>query len=128
MAEDKNRTDELVQLFAEFLASRDKSTQNPEPAPAPEDPRPDRDLTYEEVLEKAVEAAKAGDAYVVIVAKPETFNGTEIVVPYAYMHQKSDDAGLLCNTTMADLVAQAYGRLADQVVERSRRENGPSGS
>lgn len=118
---------QMADLFARWQA--DGSPQDGDHADSVEDkpdPRPDHDLTFEEVLAKATEAAGASEAFVVITAVSEQYDGVDIIVPYVYTHEKREDAALLCDATMGDLVARAHGRMASILIDQSK--SGSSGS
>lgn len=86
------------------------------------DPRPTQDPTYDEVLKAAMKDAGTGDAFIVLVARPEEFNGVNLVVPHVYMHSKLDDAAMMLEATMADYAAQSHARLVIQLVEQTKRK------
>lgn len=79
---------------------------------------------YDSVLDKAVEDARNGEAFIIIVATPEEYRGTALIAPHAYVHSKRDDAGFLVEAVMADLVAQNYSRLASDFLQVKREDGG----
>lgn len=86
------------------------------------DPRPTGPLTYKDILDKGAEAAAEGEAFVLLVATPETYQGTELVIPRVYMHSKNDASALLLDAAMADYVSQAMARL----VQKAQDDGTPS--
>lgn len=116
-----NRNNDLAAALGKFLQDW-QSGQKSEPEPK-EDNRPQDELGYDEVLELAAKDARNGEAFIVIVASPESFQGTDLVVPHIYIDSKNDDAALVLEATAADYVAQSMGRLVQELV-RSRHESG----
>lgn len=130
MAEDK-KLDDLLNGLSDLVANfRDKDSdevKSEDKAPS-RDPRPTKELSYVEILAEAMEDAEQGDAFIVLVAKPENFNGAEIVVPHVYMHSKREDAALMLDAAMADAAAQTHGRLVAKLLEAIRGKDKEDGS
>lgn len=103
----------LAELVARFQT--EKREEKVEEKPEVKDTRPTDDLTYEDILDKGYEAASEGEAFILIVASPESFQGTELVIPRIYMHSKDDASALLLDAAVADYVAQTMSRLVQKV-------------
>lgn len=80
------------------------------------------ELTFEQVLAKAMAEAKDAEAFVVITAMPEEFAGKDLLIPRVYMHSRRDDAAIMLDATMADLAAQSHARLVLSVIEQAKRD------
>lgn len=118
----------LARLVSDFQESDELDERKPEGKNEPsEDPRPDREYTYDEVLNMAMDEARDGEAFIVLVARPENFNGSEIIAPQIYMHQKSEDSAMVLEATMADVAAQTHARLAIKLINQAKAD-GSSGS
>lgn len=85
-------------------------------------PAGDAELTFEQVLAKAMAEAKDAEAFVVITAMPEEFAGKDLLIPRVYMHSRRDDAAIMLDATMADLAAQSHARLVLSVIEQAKRD------
>jgi hypothetical protein len=128
MPENDEKFDALLNGLGE-LVSQFRDTEEPQ---GDDESKPDRKMeghkmSYEEVLKRAHDDAQEGEAYIVIVARTEEFNGNEIVNPRVYMHSKREDAALLLDAAMADVVAQTYSKLALGLIAEAKR-NGSFGS
>lgn len=125
----EDRFDSLLNGLSDLLSSFREESGGDEPK---EDfnmavPKGDHDMSYNEVLDKAMEEAANAEAFIVITAMPETFAGKDLLIPHIYMHFKRDDAAMMLDATMADAAAQAHARLVLSVIERAKRD-GSSGS
>jgi hypothetical protein len=127
--EEMENSDELVKALADLVA---KFQEKEEPevkelAKDPKDPRDDRGMTYDQVLNDAMDDARDAEAFIVLVAKPESFNESEFAVPHVYVHSKRKDAALFLNAVMADVAAQTYAELVLSMIAEAKR-NGSSES
>jgi hypothetical protein len=110
------------------LADLVQNFQSDEPVEKKEErPRQDGQDSYEETLKRAVKDAEGADAFVILVARPEEFDGTEIVAPHIYVHSKRDDAAMMLDATMADAAAQRHAHLVIKLIEQAKRD-GSAGS
>ena len=128
--QDKNDNDKLNDLLA-VLSTLVKDFQVGEPSsdPSADDRDDDGDdgATFDEVLNAAIDDARDSEAFIIIVAHPEDWDGTQIVVPRTYVHSKRADAAMMLDAAMADQAAQAHARLVLRTIERTKRR-GPFGS
>jgi hypothetical protein len=69
-----------------------------------------------------VDDARDGEAFIVLVARPEEFNNTEILSPRIYMHSKREDAASCSMHAMADAVAQTYATLVMNLILEAKSE------
>lgn len=100
---------DFMDALWELMQQHRKDTGREEPKP--KDTRPTGPLSYEDILNKGYDAAEKGEAFILVVASPEVFNETEVVIPRIYLHSKNDPSALLLDAAVADYVAQAMGRL-----------------
>lgn len=120
MADDKpSFMEALTKLMQEYNQPEQKA---PEPEP---DPRPTEELTYEDVLERAVAAALKAEAFIMLVASNEEFGGKKLIIPNIWMDSRSDEGALVLDAAAADYVAQSMGRIIHEYI---RDRNGASGS
>lgn len=123
MAEEKGKPD-LAEALAKLLEQYRPVQEDSETgSPQENDPDQEDGSDYESILAKALEDAQDGEAYIVLVAYPEEYQGTPIIVPRIYTNSKRDDAALLLDATMADFVAQSYSRMVTDLIQ-ARRDNG----
>lgn len=80
-------------------------------------------MTYDQVLNRAIDDALDGEAFIVLVAKPESYDESGLIVPHIYVHSKSDDAAMFLNAVMADVAAQSYATLVFKMMEKAKRDS-----
>lgn len=82
--------------------------------------------TYDEIIDRAAEDAREGEAFIILVARPDTFNGVEMIAPRIYMDSKREDAAMMLEVAMADAVAQTYANLVQRHADL--KKDGETGS
>jgi hypothetical protein len=110
-AEDKPDFMEALAKLMEQYRSKDNVN---------EDPRPTEAMGYDELLNKASDDARDGLAFIMIVASPESYRGSEMIIPHIYTESKRLDAALLLDATAADYVAQSFARLMTEGIQALR--------
>ena len=125
MVDEKSFMEALQELMASYERGVDaKDEDKGEDKPSAQQTR---DMDYADTLTKAMEDARSGEAFVVLVASAEEYQGAQIIVPHIYLHSKRDDAALLLDAATADFVAQSYSRLITDFIQ-ARRDDGESGT
>lgn len=129
MADKPNESD-LIKALAQIVKQFGGPAESENRDADVEDKREELEDSYDEVLNRAVDDARDGEAFIILVARPEEgFQGGELITPHIYMHSKRDDAALLLDACMADAVAQTYARLVLSTVAQMKRSgDGPVGS
>jgi hypothetical protein len=126
MADQDERFDALLSGLSNLLSSfQNEEKQDSAQAVPVETPQGETNMTYDEVLAKATADAQDGDAFIVLVARPEEFSGTEILAPHIYVHSKREDAALMLDACMADAVAQTYAGLVMKLIAEAKSNARP---
>lgn len=128
MAEDK-RFNELLGGLSDLVNNFKSEGETPDESKEKLEiePQEESKMTYNEVLDRALEDARDGEAFIVLVARPQEFRGNQIITPHMYKHSKREDADMMLEAVMADIASQAYTQLVMQLIAERKRD-GSSGS
>lgn len=113
---DKN--EDLAAALTEFLKGWQNKDEESNINKDKDDPRPTEEYSYEHILDNAVKDALDGEAFIVISASSENFQGTDMLAPHVYVHHKSEAARLFLEATIADYVAQSVLRMAQEGIRK----------
>lgn len=126
MAKEK-RSEDLLQALSDLVQSFQGGSEAPEPEARENSKKPESDeMGYEETLEKAVEDARSGEAFIIFVARPESYRGANMTIPRVYVHSKREDAALMFDACMADAAAQAHAGLVLKLINEARDDGATS--
>jgi hypothetical protein len=104
--------------FLAAIANLVEQFQNQNEGEEKPDPRPTKEPKYKDILEKAVEAAEEGEAFLIFVVTPDESLDKGIMFPAIFADSKSDAAALALDATAADYVASSVLRLVQhRIVE-----------
>jgi hypothetical protein len=118
--EKDNRFDDLLTGLSNLVSSFQEEGEKKEKSDSAKSD--EYGLSYDQVLNKAVDDARDGEAFIVLVARPDEFNNTEIISPRIYMHSKREDAALMLDACMADAAAQTYAKLVMNLILEAKSE------
>lgn len=125
MADD--RFQDLLKGLADLVATY-RAENEDEGVPERRDSRlqDEEELTYESILQKGLEDALKGEAFLLFVASNQEYQGRQAVIPLLYTNHKNEDAALLLEAAAADHVSRTIGRLIQENIQV--RHDGTPGS